>query len=72
MNIKELKPYKQNNKIHNQKQIDLIAQSIKEYWFNQPIVIDKNNEIIAGHGRLEAAKLLWLKEVRGTSSKNTK
>lgn len=58
MDLTKIKPYKQNNKIHNDKQIDLIAKSISEYGFNQPIVIDKNNEIIAGHGRLEAAKKL--------------
>jgi len=40
-----------------------VADSIKEFGFNQPIVIDKNNVVIVGHGRLEAAKLLGLQEV---------
>lgn len=55
--------YNLNNKIHNDKQIDLLANSIKEYWFNYPIIIDKTNIIIAGHWRLEAAKKLWMKKV---------
>ena len=44
-------------------QIQLIANSIKRFGFDSPIIVDKNNEIIAGHGRLEAAKLLGLTEV---------
>jgi len=40
-----------------------VAASIKEFGFNQPIVVDKNNVVIVGHGRLEAAKLLGLTEV---------
>jgi len=55
--------YTNNNKIHNDKQVDLLANSITEYGFNTPIIIDKNNIIIAGHGRLEAAKKLWLEKV---------
>ena len=65
MKIEEVKidkiiPYERNNKIHDDIQIDRIANSIKEFWFTQPIVIDKNNIIIVGHGRLEWAKKLWL------------
>lgn len=55
--------YERNNKKHNKKQIDLLANSIKEYWFNSPVIIDSNNIIIAWHGRIEAAIKLWLKEV---------
>lgn len=62
-NINTLINYEYNNKIHNQKQIDLLANSIKEYGMNTPIIIDKNNIIIAWHWRLEACKKLWLKEV---------
>jgi len=61
--IGELKLYKKNAKKHSQQQIDLITKSIKEFGFRQPIVIDKNKEIIIGHARLEAAKRLGLKEV---------
>src|SRR3989304_4109687 len=58
-----VKPYTKNAKEHNAKQIKLIAESIKRFGFLQPIVIDKNNEIVAGHGRYEAAKLLGLSDV---------
>ncbi len=43
--------------------VDKVASSIKEFGFQQPIVIDKNNTIIVGHTRFEAAKKLGLKEV---------
>ena len=62
-NSNELIPYEFNNKIHDETQINRIANSIKEFWFTQPIVIDKNNIVIIGHGRLEAAKKLWLEKV---------
>jgi len=59
----DLTPYPQNNRIHNDTQIDRIATSIKEFGFNQPIVIDENNVVLVGHGRLEAAIKLGLKVV---------
>ena len=59
----DLKPYKLNAKLHPQTQIEGIAESIRRFGFTQPIVIDGSNEIIIGHGRLEAAKLAGLKEV---------
>lgn len=61
--IEELTPYSRNAKKHNQKQIKQVAESIKRFGFVQPIVIDKNNEVVIGHARLEASKLLNLKEV---------
>ena len=61
--INELIPYEFNNRIHSQTQIDRIAKSIKDFGFNQPIIIDENNVILVGHGRLLAAKVLELKEV---------
>lgn len=60
--INELKPYK-NNPRNNKDAIEYVANSIKEFGFKVPIVIDKNNEIIAGHTRLEASKKLKLEEV---------
>lgn len=63
ISIEDVKPYQKNAKKHPEKQIKLIAESIKRFGFDSPIIIDKNNEIIAGHGRLEAAKLLGLKEI---------
>jgi DNA modification methylase len=56
-------PYALNNRRHSEKQTDRIAASITEFGFNQPIVVDNNNVVIVGHGRLEAAKKLGLKEV---------
>ena len=61
--INKLIPYEFNNKIHDETQINRIANSIKEFWFTQPIVIDKNNVVIIGHWRLESAKKLWLEKV---------
>ena len=61
--ISELIPYARNNKIHNDRQIKLIASSILEFGFKQPIVVDSKNSIVAGHGRLKGAKLAGLEEV---------
>jgi DNA modification methylase len=63
MDIQNIKPYEKNAKKHDKKQVQQIANSIKEFGFNQPIVIDKDNVVIVGHGRLEAAKLLGLTDV---------
>ncbi len=60
--IEELKPYK-NNPRKNDDAVDKVAQSIKEYGFKVPIIIDTNNEIVAGHTRYKASKQLGLKEV---------
>ena len=59
----ELKPYDKNAKKHDKKQIENVAESIKQFGFVQPIVLDKNNNVIIGHCRLEAAKKLHLDEV---------
>lgn len=61
--INSIFPYKNNPKTHTDKQIRQIARSIKEFKFNNPILIDENNEIIGGHGRLLAAQKLGLNEV---------
>lgn len=63
MKISEISPYRKNAKKHDKKQIAQIAASIKAFGFNQPIVVDKDNVIIVGHGRYEAAKVLGLEEV---------
>jgi DNA modification methylase len=62
-NINKLKPYEGNARKHSDKQISKIAASIKQFGFNNPALIDKNGTIIAGHGRLEAAKRLGMTEV---------
>jgi DNA modification methylase len=61
--IGEIKPYKNNAKYHPETQIKQIANSIKEFGFNQPIVVDNNDVIIVGHGRYLAAKELGLEKV---------
>lgn len=61
--IEKIIPYAFNNKKHDSTQVDRIANSIKEFGFTQPLVIDKDNSLIIGHGRLEASKKLGLKEV---------
>ena len=68
MKIQEIKidsliPYEYNNKKHDETQINRLANSIKEFWFIQPLVIDKNNIVIIWHWRLEWAKKLWLQTV---------
>lgn len=63
INISEIKPYESNPKIHKSKQIQQIVNSISEFKFNNPILIDENNIIIAGHGRILAAKHLNMSEV---------
>lgn len=53
-----IKPYAKNAKKHPKKQIEQVANSIREFGMNQPIVVDKNGVIIVGHGRYEALKHL--------------
>ena len=60
--INEIIPY-ENNPRNNKNAIDKVAESIKEFGFTNPILLDKNNVVIAGHTRLEAAKKLNLTEV---------
>ena len=60
--ITELVPYEKNPR-KNDKAVDVVAKSIKEFGFKVPIILDKNNEIIAGHTRLKAAAKLGLSEV---------
>lgn len=62
-NITELKPYKKNAKKHPKEQVEQIANSIKEFGFTQPVLIDKNNCVVAGHGRVLGAKKAGLKQV---------
>lgn len=63
LKITQLKPYPKNARTHSAKQIRQIARSIKEFGFTNPILIDAENNILAGHGRLEAAKLAGLTDV---------
>lgn len=56
--VKDLIPYEKNTKKHDDVQINNVVESIKQYGFVQPIVIDKNNVVVIGHCRLLAAKKL--------------
>jgi ParB-like chromosome segregation protein Spo0J len=59
----DLLPYTNNPKEHPDEQVNKIASSIKNYGWDQPIVVDGDGEIIKGHGRLQAAEKLGLDEV---------
>ena len=59
----KLIPYISNSRTHSQEQVTQVAASIKEFGFTNPLLMDEQNGIIAGHGRLQAAKQLSLKEV---------
>lgn len=59
----DLKPYERNARTHSKKQISQIAVSIRQFGFNNPVLISEADEIIAGHGRVLAALELGLKEV---------
>ena len=59
----KLQPYDNNARVHSRKQIKKIVASIQERGFTNPILVDENDMILCGHGRLEAAKILGLSEV---------
>lgn len=61
--LEEIQPYSKNAKKHDARQIKNVAESIKQYGFVQPVVVDKNNVIVIGHCRALAAKKLGIKEV---------
>lgn len=61
--VAELKPNPRNARLHSKKQLHQIAASIREFGFNVPVLIDKTRSIIAGHGRLEAARMLEMATV---------
>lgn len=63
MAIGLLKPFKGNARTHSKKQVKQIARSIERFGFTNPVLISDDGEIIAGHGRVEAAKLLGRRTV---------
>src|SRR5881227_2557670 len=63
MRVHELRPYPNNARTHSKKQIRQIANSIYKFGFCNPVLIDDDKQIIAGHGRVEAAKLLGIDAV---------
>ena len=62
MSVDDLTPYENNPRI-NDKAVEYVANSIKEFGFKVPIVVDENNIIVAGHTRLKASKKLGLEQV---------
>ena len=58
MPVASLKPYSRNARTHSRKQVRQIAKSIQRFGFTSPVLVSDDNEIVAGHGRVEAAKLL--------------
>jgi len=56
----QLKPWSPNTRTHSKKQLRQIAESIRTFGFTNPVLIDENATILAGHGRVEAAKILNL------------
>tara|TARA_R110000803_G_scaffold178491_1_gene240903 strand:- start:1872 stop:2417 length:546 start_codon:yes stop_codon:yes gene_type:complete len=63
INTEDLIPYVNNSRTHSDEQISQVAASIKEFGFTNPLLIDGDGGIIAGHGRLQAAKKLKLGNV---------
>jgi len=61
--VDRLRPYERNARTHSPEQVAQIAASIREFGFTAPILVDGNEGILAGHGRLDAAKELGLAEV---------
>lgn len=62
LNIADIQPY-ENNPRNNDDAVEYVANSIREFGFKVPIIIDRNNVIVAGHTRLKASELLGLTEV---------
>lgn len=61
--IEKLKPHPQNPKLHTDEQVELIANAIERWGITQPPVVDEENTILVGHGRIEAAKRQGLIEI---------
>ncbi len=61
--IASLKEYEHNSRTHSDEQIDILVRMIREFGWTQPVVVDENDMILAGHGRLAAARKLGITEV---------
>ena len=61
--VSDLKEYEKNSRTHSDEQVAKIAASVEEFGFTNPILIDESNGVIAGHGRLQAAKRINMGEV---------
>lgn len=63
LSVSDLVPYARNSRTHSEEQVAQIAASIKEYGWTNPVLIDAKGTIVAGHGRVMAAKKLGMEEV---------
>lgn len=63
MAVADLRPHDRNPRTHSKKQIEQIAESIRRFGFTNPVLVDRDGQVIAGHGRIEAAKLLGMATV---------
>ncbi|MFC0104631.1 site-specific DNA-methyltransferase [Sphingopyxis terrae] len=63
MAVADLRPHERNPRTHSKKQVEQIAASIKRFGFTNPVLVDRDGQVIAGHGRIEAAKLLGMATV---------
>src|SRR5580700_1418287 len=63
LEIQQLNPYPRNARTHSKRQIRQIADSIGAFGFTNPVLVDRSATIVAGHGRVAAAKLLGMKKV---------
>ena len=61
--IEQLRLHSGNPRTHSAKQVRQIAESIRQFGFNNPALVDQKDDVIAGHGRILAAKLLGMSEV---------
>ena len=62
IDINDIKPYEKNPR-KNEDAIPYVMESIKQFGFKNPVILDKNNVIVAGHTRIESAKRLGIKEI---------
>ena len=63
VDVDVLIPYAMNSRQHDETQVAQIAASIREFGFTNPILVDEKNNLIAGHGRLMAARKLQMEQV---------
>ena len=61
--VGDLKPYENNARTHSESQVEQLTKSIKQFGFNNPILVQDDLTVVAGHGRLLAAKKLGMTEV---------
>jgi len=68
LSVGSLRPFGRNARTHSKKQLRQIANSIERFGFTNPILVDRDNTILAGHGRVAAAKLLGVSRAYALST----